>query len=285
MLMKWTEHSHFRSTLCLLIAIIISITILTPILSNPSVHKHSLNVIKESKEQATALSLTVTLASTAITMLPDDYGSAIADELSELSTPLLIIVCVLFFEQYLLTAMETLAFGFLIPIALICLIISLHSQRSSFRIVAYKLLLIAALCATIIPLSAGLTYTIRDTFAESMASITSKIDEISVVFNNMLNADDVLKFLSSLASGVGEVLDFAKDALGLLIDAVAILLITSCVIPVITAILFIWGIKSIITGRMENLEDAAMKVLKKLPGRSKHLPPPDAPNEDAKLTA
>lgn len=285
MLTKWTKHFHFRSTLCLLIALIISLTILTPILSNPNFHKHSLNVIKESKEQATALSLTVTLASTAITMLPDDYGSAIADELSELSTPLLIIVCVLFFEQYLLTAMEALAFGILIPLALTCLIISMYSHRNSFKIIGYKLLMIALLCAVIIPLSAALTHTIRTTFSETTASINTKLDDISVVFNDMLNAKDVWKFISSLASGISEALSFAKEALGLLIDAVAILLITSCVIPVITAILFIWGIKSIITGRMENLEDAAMDVLKKLPGKSKHLPPPDAPNEDAKLTA
>lgn len=285
MFTKLTHHPHFRSTLCLCIIIVLSLALLAPILSKPEAHRHSLSIINDSKNQATSLSLTVTLASTAITMLPDDYGSAIADELSELSTPLLIIVCILFFEQYLLTAMESLAFGILIPIACVFLIAALHSQRNSLRIIGYKLLMIAILCAVIIPLSAGLTYTIRDTFAENMTAITAQIDEISLVFNDMLNADDVLKFLSSLASGVGEVLDFAKDALGLLIDAVAILLITSCVIPVITVVLFIWAIKSILTGRIENLEDTAMSVLKKIPARKKSLPPPENPDENAKLTA
>ena len=285
MFTKLTQRPHFRSTLCLCIIIVLSLALFAPILSKPEAHRHSLSIINDSKNQATALSLTVTLASTAITMLPDDYGSAIADELSELSTPLLIIVCILFFEQYLLTAMEGLAFGILIPFACVCFIVALHSQRNSLKVIGYKLLMIAILCAVIIPLSAVLTHTIRDTFAENMAVITTQIDEISLVFNDMLNADDVLKFLSSLASGVGEVLDFAKDALGLLIDAVAILLITSCVIPVITAILFIWCIKSIITGHMENLEDTAMSVLKKIPPLKKHLPPPENPDESAKLTA
>lgn len=279
------KHPRTITTLLLILAIIVSTTIVSPYLSNPDHHEDTLATINESKNNATALSLTVTLASTAITMLPDDYGSAIADELSELSTPLLVIVCVLFFEQYLLTAMESLAFGILFPIACACFIASMYLHRNSLRVIGYKVLLIAVLCAVIIPLSAGLTETIRDTFSESMSSITQQIDKISVVFNDMLNASDPLKFISSLASGVGEVLDFAKDALGLLIDAVAILLITSCVIPVITALLFIWCIKSIITGKIENLEDTAMSVLKKLPTKNKHLTPPDMPDDNMKLTA
>lgn len=285
MFTKLTQHPHFRSTLCLCIIIVLSLALFAPILSKPEAHRHSLSVINDSKNQATALSLTVTLASTAISMLPDDYGSAIADELSELSTPLLIIVCILFFEQYLLTAMEGLAFGILIPFACVCFIAALHSQRNSLKVIGYKLLLIAILCAVIIPLSAGLTATIHAAFAETTASINAQLDEIKIIFEEMLNAKDVWKFLSSLASGISEALNFAKEALGLLIDAVAILLITSCVIPVITAILFIWCIKSIITGRMENLEDTAMSVLKKIPARKKPLLPPENPSENTKLTA
>lgn len=280
-MLKLIRHPHFVGTLCLCLAMIVSITFLAPTLSNPENHSRTLNIIKESKEQATALSLTVTLASTAITMLPDDYGSAIANELSELSTPLLVIVCILFFEQYLLTAMESLAFCILIPIACVFLIAGLHAQRNSLRIIGYKILLIAILCAVVIPLSAGLTETIRAAFANTSASINAQLNGISEIFEDLLNAKDVWKFLSSLKEGISEALSFAKEALGLLIDAVAILLITSCVIPVITVILFIWAVKSTITGHIGNLEDAAMSVLSKLSSNKKNEPLPlDLPDDD-----
>ena len=279
------NHSHMRNTLAFVLIIILSITLVSPALSNPKVHSRSLEVIKTCKEQATGLTLTLTLVSTAISLLPEDTGSAIADELSELSTPLLIIVCILYFEQYLLTSMEALAFSILIPLACLFFIGAIYLQKRSLRVIGIKLLLIAIVCALIVPISANLTIMIRETFAETINSLQAQLDEICGVFSDMLNASDVLKFLSSLASGVGEVLEFAKDALGLLIDAVAILLITSCVIPVITVLLFVWCVKSIIAGKMENLEDTAMSILKKLPEKRKHLPPPEEPDDNIQLSA
>ena len=285
MLKRWLEDSRLRCTLALVFAIVISITVLSPAFSNPKLHSRSLAVIKSCKEQATGLTLTLTLVSTAITLLPEDTGSAIADELSELSTPLLIIVCILYFEQYLLTSMEALAFGILLPLAFLFFIGSIYLQKNSLRVIGYKILLIALVCAVAFPTSAGLTIMIRETFAETINMLQTQLDDIVTVFSDMLNADDVLKFLSSFASGIGEILKFAKDALGLLIDAVAILLITSCVIPVITVLLFIWCIKSIIAGKLDNLEDTTMSVLKKLSLQKKNLPQQNEPDDSMKLPA
>ena len=75
------------------------------------------------------------------------------------------------------------------------------------------------------------------------------------------------------------IIDYMMNMLSLLIDAVAILLITSVVIPILTALLFIWCIKSIIMGKMENLHDIAMDVFKRVPQR-KH-PGIDNPRQAA----
>lgn len=276
------------ATIVLVLCIILSITVVSPFLSNATNHKRALATISESKANATALSLTVTLASTAISLLPDDTGSAIADELSELSTPLLIIVCILFFEQYLLTAMESLAFSILLPITCALFISYLYLERKSLKILALKCLLISLLCAIIIPLSAELTIMMRSTFSESLGALQAQLDEISITFSQMLgegSEGDVLKFISNFTSGVGDVLSFAKDALGLMIDAVAILLITSCVIPVITLLLFIWCIKGILAGKMENLEDTAMSVIKKLPTKKKAILTPEQLDDPTSLSA
>lgn len=276
------------ATIALLICMVLSITVVSPYLSTAANHQRALSSINESKANATSLSLTVTLASTAISLLPDDTGSAIADELSELSTPLLVIVCILFFEQYLLTAMESLAFSILVPAACALFIASLYLNRKSLQILAIKLLLIGLLCACIIPISAELTIMMRNTLAESTATLQVQLTEIGETFSKMLgegSEGDVWKFITNLTDGVGDALEFAKNALGLLIDAVAILLITSCVIPVITVVLFIWSIKSIISGRMENLEDTAMSVLKRLPRKKKQLPPQEEPDDTLHLSA
>lgn len=289
MIHRLTKNARLRNVILLVVAIVLSITVVSPFFCSTRVQAPTLDVIKESKEQATALSLTVTLASTAISMLPEDTGAPIADELSELSTPLLIVVCILYFEQFMLTSLEFLAFSVLIPTSLLVYIAYLYNHKKSVSILATKLLLIGILCACMIPASAGITHLIRQTFKASIDAVQVQIDEIGVTFSKMLgdgSEGDILKFISGLASGIGSALDFAKSALGLLIDAIAILLITSCVIPIVTALLFVWGIKRIAVGQMENIHDTAMDILKHIPiKKDKHLPPDDTGNDNMFIAA
>lgn len=285
MLRRLFHDSRLYCTLALILVIVISMTVLSPYFSNPENHRRSLEVIHECQQQATAISLTVTLASTAITMLNDDMGTPIAQELADFSTPLMLIVCILYFEQYLLTAMEAFAFSLLLPIACLFFILSINLRRSSLQVIGYKLLFIALICAMVVPASAQLTIMIRETFAESINSVNEQIAEIGARFSEMLNANDLWKSITSFASGIGEILGFFKKALGLLIDAVAILLLTSCIVPLITVCLFVWFIKIIITGRMENLEDTAVDIINRFPRKKRHLPPPQSPDDNTRLIA
>lgn len=268
MMKKWLKQEEVVKSIALLLAIVISMAVISPILSSPKAHVKTLKTIDRNKEKATALSLTVTLASTALSLMPDDTASPLANELSDLSTPLLLIACILYFEQFMLTSMEYLAFGILVPLALVLLLISIHIDKRSLIILARKLLLIALVCAVVVPFSAAVTNMIETSFAESINVIDEKIDKIHEAFSKIVNGEEesnVLSFISNVATGITSMLDFAKEALGLLIDAVAILIVTSCVIPVITLLLFVWCIKSIIAGNMENFGDTTITILKKLP--------------------
>ena len=161
---RFVREPRFVKTCILVIAIVLSMTVLSSVFRSADFQAPTLSVIKDSKEQATALTMTVTLASTAISMLPDDTGAPIADELSELSTPLLIIVCILYFEQFMLTSMEFFSFSVLIPCALGIYIVYLYNGKKSLSLLSTKLLLMAILCACVIPVSAGITQMIRETF-------------------------------------------------------------------------------------------------------------------------
>lgn len=272
MLKEWIKTEKGRITATYVAIILISLLILNPIMTNPGTHRGSLDVIDRNKMKATTLSVTVTVASTALSMMPDDTAAPIADELSELSTPLMIITCVLFFEQFMLTTMEHVAFAWLIPIAMAFRLASVYSRKKSMLIASNKMIMIAIVCACVIPFSAMVTNMVENSFAESINRVNQSINEMSQAFEMIINGNeegDILSFVSNVVSGIGSLLSFAKEALGLLIDAVAILIITSCVIPALTAILFIWCIKSIITSRMENFEDIAMNVLKRLPLKKK----------------
>ena len=277
MLRKILDNPKARRVSVLVLCMLFSLLVISPIMTNPALHSHTLSVIDRNKDKAMSLTATVTIGSTALSLLPDDTAAPLASELSDLSTPLLIIVCILYFEQFMFSPLQYIAFGILVPIALGMRIMYVYSARKSTLVLSKKLLLIALLCAAMIPSSAAITRMVEDTFAMSINGVNEKIAEVSKAFEKIIGGDsngDILAFISNVAAGIGSVFEFARESLGLLIDGVAILMITSCVIPVITALLFVWGIKTIITGRMENLEDAAVSVISRFPFLKKKLKEP-----------
>ena len=283
MLNKWLHDVKTYKLLALLLAIFLSIVWISPIMSNPKNHRNTLDIIDRNKQKAISLSATVTIASTALSLMPEDTASPLADELSELSTPLMLIVCVLYFEQFMLTSFEYLSFSVLIPIGLALQVLCLFIRKKSWLILSRKLLILALVCACIVPLSASVTGMIEATFAESINSVNEKIDAISKAFENIIGGDskgDILAFISNVATGIGSVFEFARASLGLLIDGVAILLITSCLVPSMSAVLFVWCVKSIVSSKMENIEDTTFDILDRFQTKKNRYSLPKAETDE-----
>lgn len=248
----------------LLVAIVMSAFWIEPYLSNPETHQETLQIIHESKNKAVFLSATVTIASTALSLLPDDTATPLANEISSLSTPLMMIVCVLYFEQFLLTLLESLAFKILLPFGFGFLLFSILTEKKIWRLYAWKLIFLAIVCSLVVPVSAYVVGMINETFAEQIGGIDAKIAEARGAFENIIggeNDGNILTFFSNVATGISSVFEFAKEALGLMIDGVAVLIITSCCIPAATAIMFIWLMKGIFNNRIDNIEDTAVSVI------------------------
>lgn len=243
---RWHREATF---LVLTILILLSILVVSPWAQNPRTLEPVTKILHQSKDQTTALNLTVTITSTAITLLPDDAATPIANEISQLSDPLMLSLCALYLMEYTLPFLEQLAFTFLVPIGLGCMAVSLYARKHSLRRLGWKFILAAVICAGLVPLSAQLISSIYEVFDGSINATQAKIDNIHSTFSQMLGEGangDVLKLIENFAKGVGSLLDFLKSALGLLIDGVATLVITSCIIPLVTAAAAIWGVKSII---------------------------------------
>ena len=71
--------------------------------SSPETHRTSIEYLNE--KQATVMKLTAasTAASAAVSALPGDTGSAIAEKLADLTSDFLIVLCAIMLEKYLLT--------------------------------------------------------------------------------------------------------------------------------------------------------------------------------------
>lgn len=152
----------------LLLFSILSITVLSPTLSSPQFHAKTLQTIDEQKQQAIGLSVAVAGASTALSTLPDDMASPIADELADLSLPLFLIVCFLYLEKFLLTTFGWLSGTFLIPGTLIMASGFVATLKEEYLIWSKKLLILTIAFLFVIPVGTKVSALIEETFAESI---------------------------------------------------------------------------------------------------------------------
>ena len=223
-------------------------------MSQPQTFSHAIESLDKKQETVLELTAASTAASAAITLLPGDAATPIADKLADLSGYFLIVLCAIFLEKYLLTIMAGAAFRVLLPLACVLLAASLFFYRDTLRMIAKKLALFGLALVLIIPTSVWVSDTIEDTYRASIDATVESAKQTTDAIGEATddNADsDTKTGLSGLFSKVTEgissaataAVDKLKSVLNDFLEALAVMLVTSCLIPVLVLVFFVWLVK------------------------------------------
>lgn len=239
--MKRNSVLRWLAVILLLAVGVTSVLCLSRYTASPEFYTRSLQKLDDQKMNAMMLSSVVTVASTAISAIPDDTATPIAEELSELSGPLLAIVCVLYAEKFLLTTMGWASAVILLPGACLCAALYLLGGWVTLRRWAFKLFILAVVLVLLVPASVGITILVEDTFAESVDATFHAAYHLSEETQQQdeNGKNGFLSFFAGLKDNVAALVAKAKSMLSILVDAVAVLIITSCAIPALTVMLFL----------------------------------------------
>jgi len=240
-----------------LAAALICVFYLSGLTSDPTFHQKSLAALEA--KQTTLLELTAasTGVSVGITMLPGDTATPIAEKLADLSGYFLVVLCAIFLEKYLLTITCLAAFRFLIPAACLLLCINVFADRNTLRELARKLVLFALAIVLVIPASIGISNLIETTYQTSIDSAIDSAKQATTELESTPHGsaqEDSQSGLSGLFSKVtGSITGIASsavqkltDALNRFIEAAAVLLVTSCLIPILVLLFFLWLVKLVL---------------------------------------
>ena len=246
----------------LLVIAFVSITVISDYATSVEVHAVTLEELDEKKMAALGLTASVTAVSTAISAIPGDVATPIAEQLSELTTPLLIIVCAIYLEKFLLTTLGYVSFEWLIPIACVLVAIYLFWKKEFLKEIAIKLTIFALAIVCIIPMSVKVTGLIEATFEQSITQTYEVVDEMSEEAEKAAEEEEscgFLAFLTGLGDQASSLVENAKNALSVFVDAVAVLIITTCVIPAAVLLFFVWLVKMLF-----GLEMKSFKTIKNI---------------------
>ena len=244
-----------EKTISILISIMIviaglsSMFVVAPKVSSLEHHQERIEVLDKKATNVLALTTAVTATSVAITMLPQDVATPIANELADLSVYFVIINCAILLEKYLLTILGTISFMYLIPAACAILLFARIRRNHSIENLGYKLIILALAMYLIVPISIWVSNQIDSTF---YASIQETIDTATGTANaiqssgitetdaNLLTQiwNGIQTGITNTITGISDAVAKVKQSLGNFIEAIAVMIVTSCVIPVLVLVCF-----------------------------------------------
>ena len=228
----------------LILGILVSVFVLEPVFTNVNMHAGSIIYLDQKSSDIITLSASTTAASAAISLIPTDAGAPIAEQLMDFNLYFLIILCGIFIEKYLLTISGYIVFNFLIPIASVCGIgyILLKSQRA--KMIGGKLCAFSVVLILVVPTSVQLSKLIDQTHQISLQQNIEDSDSLTEESEGIENEEGEGNWLdnlgnmigdgiSSLTSGVSDLVNKGEALLSDLLETVAVMIITSCFIPIL----------------------------------------------------
>jgi hypothetical protein len=249
-----TNYVRIAVVFILALAIVLSCTIVGNKMTDPATYTHTIEVLDENRGIVLGLSAASAAASAAISALPDDTCSPLAQEISEFSSWFLLILSVLYLEKYLLTIFGGVACYLLIPIGCGALLINCFFPRGILQNLGTRLLALSAALLLVIPTSIWISDQINDIYSESieitMQSASAVTDNLigDIADENQENTtviDEAKALLGDLSGSVATVTEQFRNILNRFTEATAVMIVTTCLIPILVILFFSWIVKAL----------------------------------------
>ena len=265
--------------LVLVLAALISFAAVGPWAASPAMQAPILEDLDQKKADVLELTAAATGTAVAITLLPGDAATPIAEKLTDISQYLLIVLCAIYLEKYLVTVMGFIAFRVLIPIALLLIAAGVIMRSRGMRRIGLRAVLLGVVLFLVMPASYFVTGLIEKTYS---ASVDGTIEAANQTIEG-IEAEEAQQeaqeqaaaaqqqeeekpslwdTITGLPSSMAETAaDAIKDAAGVsrqkieelqtllnnFMESVAVMIINSCVIPILV-LLFFFGIVKMLMG-------------------------------------
>lgn len=229
--------------LALVLVALLSMSKITNWATDPMTHEHSIQELDDQITTVLELTAGATAASAAISFLPDDQCTPIAQEIAELAKYFLVVLSALYLEKYLITVTGLVAFKIMIPIACLLVGIGLFAQKEAFTILSGKVAIGALIVYLMVPSSVMVSDMVYASYATSIDETIDTAKDISYEEEIETESGILANLTSWVTESVGKARDYVANLFTNFVEALAVMIVTSCVIPVLVLFVFMFLIK------------------------------------------
>ena len=245
-----TEKRIVKLAKCLaaVLVLVLSVFVLAQKIPQTKMVNDTIESIEESNKTIMEFSGATITTSLALSAFPNDFATPLASTLSDLNTYFIFIFAVLFVEKLIVIEGVKIAFVYIIPAACILYIAYVSLEKAFFKNFAMKLAILGLAVVFVIPLS---TYFTEKVCADYLAYVDETIEEANAgaekVNEVMATGEEEADIFDKLSNafntaiqGMSDLLDYFENVLKKCVNSIAIMIVTSFVLPLLTLFLFRW---------------------------------------------
>lgn len=194
-------------------------------------------------------------ASLAVSALPGDTATPMAEKLADFGGGFLVVLCALYFEKCMFAVIGYLFFAVIIPVVLILLLLSQFRQKRFLRTLAACLAVSGVLLVLMIPTGLVVSDMVYVTQKETIQQTIDASGDLSLEVEEGMQESDgqetkeeglidkAKSMLTTVSTFSAEMVNKAKTLMTGFLHALALMIVTACVIPIAVILLFLWMIK------------------------------------------
>lgn len=239
--------------LSLSLAAVLSFFVVTAALPKTNFIQESFESVEDSSDTVLKLSAATLSASLAISALPDDFATPLADSLADMNFYFVAILVVLFLEKILLHFGIKAAFAILIPLACFAGVLFIATKRSILKALAIRLCILGLAVAFVVPCNTHITNIIA---SELTVYVNETIEETvggAGKLNEAMDGDTadktIFEKLSDLfQTAIHDISDLMlhfQNIIRRCMNSIAILILTNCLMPLFTFLVLKWILKEL----------------------------------------
>ena len=236
------------SVSCILIAAL-SFFFLAGILSSPETYSGIIRSIDDKVETVLKLTASSTAASAGITAIPGDVGTPIAEKLADFSEYGILILCVLYAEKYLLSILGSGVFKFIIPIACMLYPLGFFHDLEGIKPILKKIAIVSLALYFVIPLSVHISDRIYETYQASIDNTISAAEDLAedaaIAGSSAEDQNAIQRIWNALSESASSFAERGAEILNRFIESLAVMIVTSCVIPILVLLFSLWIINQV----------------------------------------
>ena len=237
--------------LALLLVAAISFFFAASWISDSAFVKESLESVEESNQTVMALSAATLSASLAITALPDDFATPLADSLADMNVYFIGILVVLLLEKILIVYGIELTFAFLIPVSCIAAAIAAAARKGFLQAFAVRLCILGLAVAFVVPCSTHVTKYVAADLTTYVEETITETEDGAAKLNTAVESSEedkgmfekLTELFQTVIRNFSDLLLHIQNNIRRCMNSIAILILTNFIMPLLTFFVLKWVLK------------------------------------------